>query len=170
MLGEVIRPATLTGARVEGRLIEARSSGRPNGISVLELEFSVLQHQGKAMRIDGHMAGIRNSQGTPGVDDLGNPLEGNGGLLRKGRKAASRIGGAIGGLFGVGKTRDEASFSTVVTAKAPNIKFLTGSEFTFNLSAWSQIDGGNAVVPYLPQISFRPVKWDGSGKDGVLAK
>jgi hypothetical protein len=138
--GEVVSPATLSGARVEGRLVESRSSQRANGVSVMELEFATLRHQGKAMRFDGRVAEIRNSQGTPGVDDLGHELKGNNGVFRKGRKAATRIGAAIGGLFGGGKKKDEESSTTVVTASGPNIAFLPGSEFELEVAAWSQLE------------------------------
>jgi hypothetical protein len=145
--GEVILPTELAGARIEGQVVDSKSSRRPNGESSLEIEFVTLHHLGRTMSIESHVVQLRNSKGAPGVDDNGHQLKRDEGVLGKGKKAAVRIGAAIGGLFGRGsKPSDAASpaSTTVLSASAPRIAFLPGSEFDLNLVAWGQIGVGDS--------------------------
>ena len=145
--GEVTLPAELAGARIEGQVVDSKSSRRPNGESSLEIEFVTLHHLGRTMSIESHVVQLRNSKGASGVDDNGHKLKRDDGVLGKGKKAAVRIGSAIGGLFGRGNKTDDAespSSTTVLSASAPRIAFLPGSEFDLSLVAWGQVGVGDS--------------------------
>ena len=138
---EVTQPGELAGARINGTAVESQRSGKPDGMSRLELRFDTLQHGSKTLSIDGRVVQLRNSKGAPGIDDHGNRLNSKNGILKRGKKAVARLGGAIGGLFGKRGEDDSASASsvTVLSASAPHIRFLCGSEFELKLVGWGQI-------------------------------
>ena len=127
---EVLSPPELAGYRIDGRVTEARSSGKPDGQSDFKIAFTALHGGGEAVPIAGEIQGFRNSQGAAGVDENGKELKMKGGVLQRGKQVASGIGSAVGGLFGRKGKRDRSSpTAATFTAKAARITFLPGSEF-----------------------------------------
>jgi len=127
---EVISPPDLAGYRIDGQVIEAKSSGKPDGQSALRIAFTALHGAGQAVPIASEIRGFRNSQGASGVDENGKELKMKGGVIRRGKRVASGIGSAVGGLFGRKGHRNRSSqTAATLTARAARISFLPGSEF-----------------------------------------
>lgn len=133
---EVISPAALAGYRIDGQVIDAKSSGKPDGQSDIRIAFTALHGAGQAVPIAGEIRGFRNSQGASGVDEDGKELKMKGGVIKRGKRVASGIGSAVGGLFGRRGKRDRSSPTTAatLTARAARISFLPGSEFDLYLT------------------------------------
>jgi serine/threonine-protein kinase len=126
---EIINPPAFAGYHIDGRVIEAKSSGKEDGESNLKVAFTVLQGAGQAVPIESEIQGFRNSQGIAGADEDGKELKMKGGVLKRGKRVARGIGSAVGGLFGRKGNRDRPPAAATLTAKAARISFLPGSEF-----------------------------------------
>ena len=127
---DVVSPAALAGYRIDGRIIEAKSSGKPGSQSELKIAFTALHGAGEAVPIAVEVQGFRNSQGSSGVDENGSQVKLKGGVIQRGKQVASGIGSAVGGLFGrKGKRDGSTPEAATFTAKAARIEFLPGSEF-----------------------------------------
>jgi serine/threonine-protein kinase len=132
--GEIIGPAELAGYRVDGEVIEAKSSGKEDKQSDLKIVFTRLQSAGETVTVEAKIEGFRNSRGDFGVDENGKELKLKGGVLKRGREAASNIGSAVGGLLGRRGNRDRSPSAATLTARAARISFSPGSEFDLYLS------------------------------------
>jgi OOP family OmpA-OmpF porin len=104
---QVARPDSFKGDSIRGHVTQV-NSGR--GQSMVELTFDNLTHAGVIVAVSANIQGVSNSQGQPGMDDQGRPVQSSNVAPKQPSQSrlGSRLGGQLGGLIG-GRTGEVAS-------------------------------------------------------------
>jgi OmpA-OmpF porin, OOP family len=139
----VVGPETLKDNLVEGKVNEARASGKIRGRSVLNFSFENLQHAGQPIPITSQVKSVVNSKGQVDVDEEGRVLRNtnNLGKAAVGTAIGGLIGGIAGGAKGAAIGAGAGAVASVVlievAADGPDIRLDTGSRVTLSAKSRS---------------------------------
>ncbi|MBI2820609.1 MAG: hypothetical protein HYX74_00160 [Acidobacteria bacterium] len=124
---EVVSPADLRGAIIEGEITAAKAAGKVSGRSELTFSFDTLTVDSASLPIRADLLEVRNSQGSSQVDEEGHVI----GKSSKAKDAVrtgimAGVGVALGGIFG-GK-RGAAQGAAIGAAVGLTVTFSTRGE------------------------------------------
>jgi hypothetical protein len=115
----VLLPANYQGSILEGEVREVRAGGPGGKSSYVEFDFHALHVGDKVLPVSASIVESLNSRSQSELDEEGSALE------TTGRGVAGKL---IAGVF----TRNSAALLRL-SAKAPDLSFLPGSEFVLQL-------------------------------------
>jgi hypothetical protein len=138
---QVTAPAEYAGAMMEGEVKESKSGNKFKGKSTLLFTFQTLvPKDGGPLPVSSDVKSFTNSKGVQNADEEGAVIEKKNNLGKvaaltgAGALIGALAGGGTGAAIGAGAGAGAAIILVQFGAKAPNIRFDTGSEITLSVS------------------------------------
>ena len=138
---QVVAPTEFAGAVMEGEVKESKSGNKFKGKSTLLFTFNTLAPKtGEPKPVSSEVKSFTNSKGVQNADEEGVIVEKKNNLGKvaaitgAGALIGALAGGGTGAAIGAGAGAGAALILVQVGAKAPNIRFDTGSEILLSVS------------------------------------
>ena len=130
----VTEPPQFAGSILEGRVTQAKSSGKIKGTSVLSFTFETLYYRNQPSAVSTQIKAASNSKGQLGVDEEGRVLRHKNQLGKValvggiGAIIGAVAGGAKGAAIGAGAGAAAALLLIEVGTQGANVEFAAGAE------------------------------------------
>ena len=136
---QVRSPEEFRDAIMEGKVTEAKSSGKIKGESVLNFTFETLHMGQDVVPVETQVKSITNSKGQVNVDEEGRSVKktNNIGKAAVGTGLGALIGGLAGGAKGAAIGAGVGAAASIVmikmTVKGNNVEFAPGTQFILSV-------------------------------------
>jgi hypothetical protein len=144
---QVLSPEEFHDAIMEGKVTEAKSSGKIKGQSVLNFTFETLHVGQDVVPVESQVKSVVNSKGQADVDEEGRSVKktNNLGKAAVGTGLGALIGGLAGGAKGAAIGAGVGAAASIVmikmTVKGNNVEFAPGTQFILAVKQRRQSGG-----------------------------